>query len=160
MQYASFYSDAVVGCTLADPCMLAAIVNRESGGQNILQEGMAPGLNCGVGVCQITAGVSWTEIASPSYPGIPGSLLDPKTNLYVAAHYFLEPALERFPDNHVAAFAAYNLGSSGVSTELAEGLSPDSWTTGNNYGASVFQDWINFVAASIGENVDWASYKG
>jgi hypothetical protein len=158
MQYTSLYTEAVKGCTLADPCMLAAIVARESGGRNVLQDGMAPGPGCGVGICQVTAGVSWS-LTDPSWPGIPGSLLDPKTNLHVATHFFLEPALERFPNNHVAAFAAYNLGSSGVSTELAEGLSPDAWTTGDNYGASVFTDWINFSAVSLGHDVEWTSYK-
>lgn len=160
MKYALLYTEAVVGCKLADPCMLAAIVARESGGQNILQHGVPPGDGCGVGICQITYGVQWIDVLNPVYPGVPGSLLDPRTNLYVAAHFFLEPTLERFPDNHVAAFAAYNLGSNAVDKELAQGISPDAWTTGNNYGASVFTDWINFVAASLGHNVDWAHWKG
>lgn len=160
MQYASFYTAAVAGCTLADPCMLAAIVARESGGQNIFQHGMPLGAGCGVGICQITYAVDWTNLTNPGYPGVPGFLLDPKTNLYVAAHYFLEPTLEKFPNNHIAAFAAYNLGKDAVQRELIEGLSPDAWTSGNDYGHDVFTNWINFVAASLGHNVDWASWKG
>src|ERR1700743_3302095 len=89
MQYALMYSQAVRDCRLADPCMLAAIVARESSGQNILQRGVAPGPGCGVGLCQITSDVDWTNISAPYYPGY-GNLLDALTNLEVGAHVFLE----------------------------------------------------------------------
>ena len=56
--------------------MLAAIVCRETGGQNILQIGMAPGPGCGVGLTQITSGVDWSVASAPTYPGY-GPLLDP-----------------------------------------------------------------------------------
>lgn len=159
MKYAELYKLASAGCEMADPCMLAAIVARESGGQNILQHGVSPGPRCGVGLCQITYGVSWANISQPSYPGY-GDLFDPLVNLKVAAHCFLEPALERFPGNHRAAFDAYNLGLSSVAQEIADAISPDAWTTDNDYGISVLTDWINFSAASMGLAVEWSSYTG
>ena len=156
MQWAGMYTAAAVGESLVEPCMLAAIVSRESGGRNIFQVGIPAGEGCGVGLCQITANVSWSNLAQPTYHGF--QLLDPLSNLTVAARYFLEPCLEQFPDSHVAAFAAYNLGGGGVQRELDEHMDPDTYTTGHDYGHAVFTDWINFTAASIGENVDWASY--
>jgi hypothetical protein len=156
MAYAPLYTEAVAGCALTEPCMLAAIVDRESGGENILQRGMIPGPGVGAGICQITFGVQWRGVF-PSYPGY-GNLMDPLTNLRVAAHEFLEPALHKYPNDHIAAFAAYNLGIQGVGLELAEHVSPDAWTTGQNYGASVFQDWINFSAVSLNVDVAWSQY--
>jgi hypothetical protein len=158
MQYAAQYDQAAQETACVDPCMLAAIVNRESGGQNILQEGVPAGPGCGVGLCQITYGVDWETLTAPTYPGY-GSLFDPLVNLRVAATAFLQPTLEQFPYNHIAAFAAYNLGVGGVQQELAQGLSPDAYTTDNDYGRDVFTDWINFVAASCGYTVDWSSWK-
>jgi hypothetical protein len=135
--------------------MPAAVVQRESGGQNILQEGMPPGAGCGVGLCQITYGVNWASPSSPCFPGF-GDLFNPLINLRVAATQFLQPALEQFPYNHIAAFAAYNLGISAVQQEIAEGLDPDARTAGSNYGYDVFTNWINFTAASCGYTADWS----
>ena len=157
-QYAASYSAAVVGCSLVDPCMIAAIVNRETGGRNVLEEGVPPGPGAGIGICQITAGpIDWSNMENPIYPGY-GALLDPTVNCTVAAHLFLQPALQAFPGNHHAAFAAYNLGIGGVQQEIANGQDPDTYTTNGNYGSSVFIDWINFNAASMGLNVEWSSY--
>lgn len=156
MRYAALYTEAVAGCALTEPCMLAAIVDRESGGENILERGMIPGPGTGAGICQITFGTQWSG-PFPSFPGY-GNLMDPLTNLRVAAHEFLEPALRKYPNDHVAAFAAYNLGIGGVGLELAEHLSPDAWTTGQDYGSSVFTDWINFSAASMNVDVAWSQY--
>jgi hypothetical protein len=158
MKFASNFKNAAQGTQHVDACMLAAIVARESGGQNILQTGMAPGPGCGVGLCQITAGVDWSNGAAPAYPGF-GSLLDPDVNLRVAAHAFLDPLLSMFPSNHIAAFAAYNAGPGNVQAELKKGLAPDAWTTGHDYGTDVFTSWINFAAASMGVNVDWAGHQ-
>ncbi len=156
--YAAQYTVAAKATDLVQPCMLAAIVCRETGGQNILQIGMPPGPGCGVGLTQITSGVDWSVASAPTYPGY-GPLLDPQTNLRVCASEFLEPLLNMFSDNHLAAFAAYNVGAGNVQQELKEGLSPDAWTTGHDYGTSVFESWINFTAASCGDNADWANYK-
>ena len=158
MRYSQAFSKAALATRLVEPCMLAAIVARESGGQNILQIGVPPGAGCGVGLCQITSGVNWGVITAPAYPGY-GPLLDPDINLLVAAKEFLEPLLVEFPDNHLAAFAAYNAGPGSVDKALAEGLSPDTWTTNHDYGSDVFSSWINFTAASIGVSVDWSEYK-
>lgn len=158
MQYAAAYSDAAQKASLVQPCMLAAIVARETGGQNILQIGMPPGPGCGVGLTQITSNVDWTSPASPAYPGY-GPLLDVATNLRVCAIEFLDPLLRMFPDNHVAAFAAYNAGPGAIAAALARGQSPDALTTGHDYGVAVFESWINFTAASIGAGVDWTTYR-
>jgi hypothetical protein len=156
--YAAHYSLAAKATAHVQPCMLAAIVCRETGGQNILQIGIPPGPGCGVGLTQITSGVDWSVSSTPSYPGY-GPLLDAQTNLRVCATEFLEPLLDMFPDNHLAAFAAYNVGAGNVQAELKDGLSPDAWTTGHDYGTAVFESWINFTAASCGDNADWANYK-
>jgi hypothetical protein len=156
-QYAELYSAAASKTWKVEPCMLAAIVDRETGGRNIFQVGVPPGEGCGVGLCQITAGVSWQRPTHPMFQGF--ELLDPLSNLIVAAKFFLENALEAFPDNHVAAFAAYNLGGGGVQRELAQHLDPDAETTGHDYGHAVFESWINFTAASLSLNVDWSTFK-
>src|SRR5580692_9393946 len=80
-QYSALYTEAVEGCKLADPCMLAAIVAQESGGANILQRGMAPGPGCGVGLGQITSGVDWSDPIHPKFQGY--DLFDPLQNLHV-----------------------------------------------------------------------------
>lgn len=153
MQYASIFSAAVAGTQFVDPCMLAAIVEQESGGQNILQNGMKAGdPDCGVGLCQITYGVDWSNTSNPTYPGY-GSLFDPATNLKVAAHAFLDPVLGQFPGNYVAAFAAYNAGASAVKSALAAGRSPDSATTGGNYGTTVYNLYVKFLTQSLGSTV-------
>src|SRR2546423_3446117 len=158
-KYADLYSTAVDGSKLVQPCMLAAITQRESAGLNIFQRGIPPGKGCGVGLTQISYGVIWLDLANPTYPGVAGFLLDPLTNLSVSAKYFLEPALETFPNDHVAAFASYNLGIFAVQSELNQGISPDTYTTGSDYGIAVFTDWINFSAASMGIDVAWSQYK-
>ncbi len=161
MAYAAQYTAAAQKTSHVTPCMLAAIANRETGGTNELQIGVPPGEGCGVGITQITAGVDWSNLADPCYPGY-GSLMNPQINLEVCAAAFLEPLLQRFSGDHQSAFAAYNVGAGNVEEELAKGLSPDAWTTGANYGQSVFRDWINFVAASLGidENeIEWSSWK-
>ena len=157
MAYAPFYEAAAQKTPRVEPCMLAAIVDRETGGRNIFQIGMPKGDGCGVGLCQITAGVAWTNPAAPTFQGF--ALLDPLANLVVAARFFLEPALEQFPDDHVAAFAAYNLGGGGVQRELQAHEDPDTETTGHDYGHAVFESWINFTASSLGVAVDWSTWK-
>ncbi len=143
---------------LVDACMLGAIVDRESGGRNVFQEGVAPGPGAGVGLCQITYGVDWSSVSTPVYPGF-GRLLDPLVNLRVAAIAFLEPALATFPGNIIAAFAAYNLGIGGVQNEIAEGLHPDARTTGGNYGSDCLHRYVNFAAASMLVDVRWNGLK-
>jgi hypothetical protein len=157
MRYSDSFSKAARATDLVQPCMLAAVVARETGGQNVLQIGVPPGNGCGVGLCQITSGVNWSVLAAPSFPGY-GPLLDPEINLLVTAKEFLEPLLKQFPDNHLAAFAAYNAGPGSIEKALAEGVGPDAWTTNHDYGSDVFASWINFTAASIGVAVDWTHY--
>jgi hypothetical protein len=160
MQYAAQYSVAAGtrGAESVDPCMLAAIVNRESQGRNIFQIGMPHAPGCGVGLCQITAGVDWADPANPTFNGL--SLFDTQSNLVIAATDFLQPALTAFPDARVYAFDAYNRGVQAVRDDLEAGRNPSLNSTNGNYGPSVFTDWINFLAASTGNAVDWSSYVG
>ncbi len=126
------------------PCALAAIVEIESGGRNVLQQGMPAGDGCGVGLCQITAGVEWDNPTSPTYNG--HALLAPNVNLSVAAHSFLRPAIDaaialREDPRKAAwmqsvnsqllfwAFAAYNGGTGFVTRCVAGDENPDEWTT-------------------------------
>jgi hypothetical protein len=156
MRYAANYSRAASGTAAVDPCMLAALVHRESGGQNILQYGMPAGPGCGVGLCQITSGVDWSNPATPVYPGF-GLLLDIDVNLRVAATAFLDPLLKQFAGNHLAAFAAYNAGAGAVQNALRAGRSPDSVTAGGNYGSDVMATWLSFVASSLGTAIGTVS---
>ena len=149
MRYTQHFTNAAANSQQVDPCMLAAIVHRESGGQNVLQYGMQPGPGCGVGLCQITAGVDWSNLSTPVYPGF-GLLLDVDVNLRVAAIAFLDPLLKQFSGNHLAAFAAYNAGAGAVQNALQAGRSPDTVTTGGNYGSDVMSTWLSFVATSLG----------
>jgi hypothetical protein len=158
MRYADGFERAAAETKLVQPCMLAAIVARETGGQNIFQIEMAPGAGCGVGLCQITSNINWGVLSAPTFPGY-DPLLDPSVNLLVAAKDFLQPLLEEFPDSHLAAFAAYNAGPGNIDKALAAGLSPDERTTNHDYGSDVFASWINFTAASIGVVVDWTDYR-
>ena len=143
------------------PCLLAAIVWRESGGQNILQEGMAPGPGCGVGLTQITAGVDWTNPSRPTFQGYP--LLDPADNLYVAAAFFLAPLISqaaRAQRDYAASFAlacknqiiyavaaGYNAGWGKVSLAMAQGVDCDTFTT-NRYATDVLSKYELLVAES------------
>jgi len=128
------------------PCALAAVVANETGGQNILQHGMPPGPGCGVGLCQITSGVDWTHMDQPTYQadGRAWALLDPSSNLYVAAKYYLAPTIfdllddrEKHPAQYAEfssdilffVFAAYNAGTGTVISALRAGHNPDGYTT-------------------------------
>ncbi len=159
LRYAPLYTDAARHTANVEPCMLAAIVERETGGRNIFQIGMPHSDGCGVGLTQITYGVDWTHPDAPTYSGYSESLLDPLTNLTVAAVVFLQPLLAEFAGSHLDAFAGFNEGDSAVRRALARGVDPDSTTTGGDYGISVFRSWINFTADALGVNVDWASYR-
>ncbi len=143
------------------PCLLAAIVWRESGGQNILQEGMSPGPGCGVGLTQITAGVDWSLPQNPSFQGY--DLLHPADNLYVAAAFFLAPLIsqaERAQRDTPAPFAVackgqivyavaagYNAGWGAVQTAMFRGVDADEYTS-NNYAKDVLGKYALLVQES------------
>lgn len=142
-------------------CALAAIVDNESEGRNVLQEGMPPGPGAGVGLCQITVGVDWSDLAHPKFHGY--DLWDEADNLYVAAAFFLAPAIQsalrlqrddptgfaRFGDGQVLfyAFAAYNEGWGGVIARYRAGQNPDGSTT-DGYAARAILAYNDFVAGS------------
>ena len=143
------------------PCALAAIVDNESGGENELQQGMSPGPGTGVGVCQITAGVDWSNYAHPTYEGY--DLWNVADNLYVAAAFFLAPAIQsalrlqrddptgfaRFGDGQVLFYAAagYNEGWSAVMKRYNAGQNPDDMTT-DGYAARFVTAYNDFVNGS------------
>lgn len=146
------------------PCALAAIVSVETGGRSIFQEGVAPGPGCGVGLCQITSGVDWTNLAEPTYHGGEQTwvLLDPSSNLYVAARYFLAPAIDECmalrsshptamnawnPEILFYAFGAYNAGFGTVRAAVLEGDNPDRFTT-DDYAARAFAAYKSFLLSS------------
>ena len=146
------------------PCALAAIVANETGGRNVFQEGMPHAAGCGVGLCQITSGVNWTDPESPTYlaDGKSWALLDPSSNLYVAAKYYLAPNIfdllddrEKHPAQYAEfsgeilyfAFAAFNAGLGEVISAVRVGHDPDSWTS-NHYA----QRALNFYKALVKES--------
>jgi hypothetical protein len=146
------------------PCALAAIVANETGGRNVLQEGVAPGPGCGVGLCQITSGVDWTNMDQPTYQadGKSWALLDPSSNLFVAAKYYLAPNIfdllddrEKHPAQYAEfsgeilyfAFAAFNAGLGEVISAVRVGHDPDGYTT--NFYA---QRALNFYKAFVKES--------
>lgn len=142
-------------------CLLAAIVWRESGGQNIYQEGVPKGVGCGVGLTQITAGVDWSDPNDPTYQGY--HLMTPAENLYVAANYFLRGLLQNAQQaqaNDPQAFAqacrnqlifatacGYNAGWGAVTRAIAQGVDADSETT-NGYGGDVLMKYITLANGS------------
>ena len=141
------------------PCALAAIVARETGGRNVLQEGMPPGPGCGVGLCQVTSSVDWSDVAHPTFRGY--DLLDPGQNLYVAAAWFLGPSISdalrlqrvdpvsfaRFGGGQALwyAYAGYNEGWGAVMKRYDAGQNPDGGTT-DGYGAWTFAKYLALVA--------------
>ena len=148
------------------PCALAAIVMRESGGQNILQEGVPPGPGCGVGLTQITYGVDWSDQTNPTYVynGTRYEIMQPSPNLYVAAAAFLAPAIAEALDlqqkygavmaswSTQALFYAYCIYNQGYVTTLDDiqsGVNPDSTTT-DDYGSETCNLYQQAVAASGG----------
>lgn len=143
------------------PCLLAAIVWRESGGQNILQEGMSPGPGCGVGLTQITASVDWSNPSKPVFQGY--DLLNAADNLYVAAAFFLAPLITQAtraqrdqPDAFAAACkgqiiyavaAGYNAGWGAVTDAMFRLTDVDANTT-NGYATDTLAKYEALVAES------------
>ena len=145
------------------PCFLAAIVNRETGGRNIYQTGMPHAPGCGVGLTQITSGVDWANPDDPTFQGY--HLFKPGENLYVAAAFFLAPAIQsalrlerdtpisfsQYGDGQVVyyAAAAYNEGWGAVINRFMAGKDPDGGTT-DSYAKDVLATYEAFVAESHG----------
>jgi hypothetical protein len=142
-------------------CLLAAIVWRESGGQNVYQEGVPRGPGCGVGLAQITAGVDWSNPDDPTYQGY--HLMTPADNLYVAANFFLKGLVQSASNAQAhdplafsnacrgqivfAVACGYNAGWGAVQSALQQGVDADTRTT-NGYGADVLAKYIALVNAS------------
>ena len=142
-------------------CLLAAIVWRETGGQNEYQIGMPHGPGCGVGLTQITSGVDWSSIDDPTYQGY--HLMTPADNLYVAANYFLRGLMKSAEaaktENPIgfetscrgqiiyAVAAGYNAGFGAVLDAITRGIDVDTLTT-NGYAGDCLQKFITLVDAS------------
>lgn len=146
-------------------CLLAAVVMRESGGRNILQVGMPAGPGCGVGLCQITYGVDWSDIKNPQLNGY--ALLLPRNNLLVAATFFLAPAIsecrtlqETKPTIYdvvargqivYGAAAVYNGGWGAMQKAIDNGLDVSNYVTGGDdgpYCVDVFAKYLAFCEQS------------
>lgn len=144
------------------PCLLAAIMWRETGGTNELQIGVAPGPGCGVGLCQITSGVSWNSLTDPTYDGY-HIFTKPADNLYVAAAYYIAPDLANAAraqrdqpaefsiachnQEVVAVAAAFNGGWGIVERAMANGVDVDTYTT-DGYAADCLSKFIALTTES------------
>lgn len=157
------------------PCQLGAHVIWESRGQNVFQQGVKRGPGCGVGLGQITApqespggeGVVWADINNPYYLGPDGKhyvLLDPQSNLYVAAKFFLErlnaQAAQAQKESPIsfsaschgqivyAAAAGYNAGWGAVEEALAGSFDANKVTYSKSYASDVFGEYNSLVKLS------------
>lgn len=145
------------------PCLLAAIMWRETGGTNEYQIGMPHAPGCGVGLTQITSNVEWSNPDDPTLDGF--HLMKPADNLYVAAAYYLAPLLAnaaRAQRDVPAAFeascrgqqvfavaAGFNAGWGAVQRALAEGVDADRFTT-DAYAGDVLVKYEELVTESLG----------
>lgn len=145
----------------APPCFIAAIMWRETGGQNIYQRDMPHSPGCGVGLTQITSSVDWSNPDDPTLAGF--HLMKPADNLYVCAAYYAVPLLsnaERLQRDNPRAFdvscrgqrafaaaAGYNAGWGKVLLAIAKGVDADTYTT-NNYAADVLAKYETLVEES------------
>lgn len=162
----SINNQAIADGAKVPPCALAAIVMRESGGQNIYQRGVPPGPGCGVGVTQITFGVNWTNESQPTfeYNGSTYQLNQIPQNLYVAAAAFLAPAItqalalqKQWGDVMAQwstqalywAFGIYNAGYVPIQDCAENGTNPNSVTT-DDYCSGTYNLYQEAVAASGG----------
>lgn len=153
--------------TSIPPCFLAAIVKRESGGRNILEEGAVPGPGCGVGPCQITYDVNWADISRPTFKGESGRkylLQSVPDNLACAVVEFLTPLVGQMEELRASApslygqcaagqilkgvAAGYNAGEPAVKAAVLSGQQVDTVTEHGNYASDVFQSYLNFCLLS------------
>jgi len=153
--------------TSIPPCFLAAIVKRETGGRNIFEIGVPPGPGCGVGLCQVTYDVSWTNVDRPTFTGASGrvyDLLSVPDNLACAVVEFLTPLvgqMERLRAVSPTLYgqcaagqilkgvaAGYNAGEPAVRSAVLTGQQVDTVTEHGNYASDVFQSYLNFCLAS------------
>lgn len=165
-QWAADINAACYG-TNVPPCLLAAIIKRESKGRNIFQEGMLPGPGCGVGLCQITYAVDWASLDHPTYGGL--DLTVPANNLRVAVRDFLSGlvasavvAQKESPISFTvsckgqivyAVACGYNAGWDGVARAMAASQLADTFipTTGGEdgpYGENVLAIYTAYVNES------------
>ena len=115
------------------PALLLAVMSRESDGYNIRGD-----FGHGRGLMQIDDRSWGTWLASH------GGGMDPASNIMKGAE-ILKSAINFFGGNLRDGLAAYNAGAGGVQNALRHGRSPDSATTGGNYGSDVLQRVSMFV---------------
>jgi hypothetical protein len=162
-QWAGFVNDKASAARVP-PCALAAIVSRETGGANVFQTGVPPGPGCGVGLCQITFGVQWADVANPTFvlDDIVYDLMDPASNLAIAARAFLFPAIvhcevlrvlcpktfARFSQEILFfAYCCYNSGFDTLRNAIYLGENPDLHTT-NFYAKDTLRRYHGYIASS------------
>jgi soluble lytic murein transglycosylase-like protein len=149
----SILINAAAAAASVPACALAAIVERESGG-----DANARSDDGGWGLCQITAGVDENGIFTQTG----AKMLDPASNIDVAAKFFLAPAIAQCAALRATdaatmdavsteilyfAFCAYNAGFGAVRRAIASGTDPDSVTT-NDYGSGTLALYHAAVVAS------------
>lgn len=143
------------------PCLVAAVMNRETGGANVFQKGMPKGPGCGVGLMQITSSVDWSNVDDPMLYGY--HLMRPEDNIHCAVAFYLVPALivaARLQQNDPQGFeaachgqlaygvaAAYNAGPGALQKAVAGRFDVDTLTT-NDYASDVFDTYVAMAGAS------------
>lgn len=153
--------------TIVPPCLLAAIIKRETGGRNIFQIGMPRGPQCGVGPCQITWGVDWSSLDHPTFGGLDLTIV--ANNLQVAVRDFIVPLINKamlVQQSQPLAFTAscrgqiayavacgYNAGWRNVQAAMDENVDADSKTTnryarGDENNVGVYPTYIDYVHAA------------
>jgi spore coat assembly protein SafA len=109
------------------PEIITAVISRETNGRNIIGDG-----GHGHGLMQIDDRYHGSFLRN-NHNG-----LDPATNIDYGTS-IIRDNLNRYNGDFRKALAAYNAGQGNVDRAVANGLSPDAYTTGRNYGADVLQ---------------------
>jgi spore coat assembly protein SafA len=109
------------------PEIITGVISRETNGQNILGDG-----GHGHGLMQIDDRYHSSFLRNNQNGLNPASNIDYGTSI-------LRDNLDRYNGNYNKALAAYNAGQGNVDRAVANGRSPDAYTTGHNYGADVLQ---------------------
>lgn len=122
------------------PSVLFGIMMRESNGQNIRGDG-----GHGRGLMQIDDRSHGAWLASHN------GGMDPASNIMYAAQ-ILRESMDAFGGDLRKGLAAYNAGVGGVQAALRAGRSPDSATTGGDYGSAVLKNAEQFKKRLLGSS--------
>lgn len=123
-----------------DPCLVAAVIDRESAAGKALAPDGTGDHGHGLGLMQIDARYHSAWAAANDWR-------DPLTNIRKGCE-ILKAALANFPKNLQAGVCCYNASPGRVRTAVFQGKSPDVATTGGDYGSWVLKRAADFRAAS------------